>query len=691
MDFRVFEIEKIIGRDKEIRNLRSVISAVKESKRGSIFLVTGETGFGKSTFINFGAEQSSDLLNDCKVASVDCTSPIGEFSLSNLQPLKPIAEALTSFSQKNSKMTAKTKFALDVGMSLLSALPILGEVPYLIKTVSRDIKEYSENKSSETNKKESSNEQKVLDQYLEQYTKLLEKVESPFVLIIDNAHWLDSFSCSFLERMTPLLQKYPLLIILAYRESELSKNLSFHQSVKHFKSLHSTVSVSMQPFDLDAIDSLVATAFPRTSNRKVLAEWILRNTQGVPSSVLEYIRYFSQHTPFTASGELIDNFENSFQFPHSVKGATTKIVEQMTDEEVHILSIAAAEGIKFSMLLSAHLLQTDPVSAIRKYRSVQRKYGIIRSIGTQNLYGTQTTCFEFSQTIYYTYFKNLLEKEENDVLHQSIALFLQHLYDSTDDEFVKASIAPYIAAHSIEFGDEERVKEMISKVAEVATDVFPASELMSTFQQSVEQSLPENFSTENLDTLFQLKEIDFDSLLKSKDVSEQQEIIQGEIKNLRETVTVLQKETEKVSKKVGFIPTQSNYNFSEVRLQFLEAIAEEEFEKVVDWFTQKSNEYSRFFSREEMMFLTALYYRCLAEIGDVSTAVEGINEILQSNPFEETDQQFILLKNIQLLILHKNGSEHEVSLVMEQLLRLIQNAPNELKNITLSNIEFVIT
>jgi hypothetical protein len=687
----VFEIEKIFGRDKEIRSLRSAISELKASKRGSMFLLTGETGFGKSTFINFGAEYSSDLLNECKVASVDCTSPIGEFSVSNLQPLKPIAEALSLFSQKNSKMTAKTKFALDVGMSLLSALPILGEVPYLIKTVSRDIKEYSENKTSETQKKDSSNEQKVLEQYIEQFKKLFDKVDVPFVLIIDNAHWLDSFSCSFLERMAQLLQKYPLLIILAYRESELQKNLPVSQSIKQFKSLHSTSSITMMPFGMDEISSLVSTAFPKSKNNKVLVEWILHNTQGVPSSVVEYVRYFSQNSPFAQSGELVEDFENSFQFPSSVKGATTKIIEQMTDDEVHLLSIAASEGIKFSMLLTSHLLHTDPVSAIRMYRSIQRKYGVIRSIGTQNLYGTQTTCFEFSQTIYYSYFKNLLEKEENDVLHQSITLFLQQLYDSTDDEFIKASIAPYIAAHSIEYGDEKTVSEMIAKVAEVANEVFPASELMTTFQQSVEQSLPENFSSESLETLFQMKEIDFDSLLKSKDVAEQQMVLHGEIMSLRETVTVLQKETEKVSKKVGSIPNQITFNYSEVRLHFLEALAEENYQSVLDLFNQHSIEYTRAFSHEEMVFLTALYYRCLAETGDGTIAVQGITELIQTIQLEETNQTYILVKNIQLLILHKDGAHQEVSDIIEQLLRLIQAAPNELKNITLSNIEYVIS
>ncbi len=537
----MFEIEKIIGRDKEIRLFRSSILQVIESKRGSIFLIEGRSGFGKSTFINFAAEYSADTLNTCKIASVDCTSPIGDFSLSNLQPLKPIAEALALFSQKNSKMTAKTKFALDIGMSLLSALPLLGEVPYLIKTVTRDYKEYSQNKSTEAPKKEVNSQQKVMEEYAEHFKKMFETVDTQFVMIIDNAHWLDSFSCMFIERLIPLIQKYPFFVVLAYRDSELSNNLPVNQLLKLMKGSSIAKTVRMNPFDMVDIELGISMAFPNSKNKKTLAEWILHNSQGEPSSVLEYIRYFSQNSPFTATGELLDDFEQSYQFPNSVKAATTKIIEQMTDEEVQILCVAAAEGLKFSMIMCAHLLQTDPVSAIRKFRSIQRKYGIIRSVGTQTLYVVQTTCFEFSQTIYFTYFQNILEKEEHDVLHQSITLFLQQMYDNTDDEYIKASIAPYIAAHSIEYGDDSKAQEMIAKVAEVAATTFPSNEILSSFQQSVEQNLPENFSTEGLDSLFQLKDIDFETLLQSKDVAEQQELIQGEIKNLRESVTVLQK------------------------------------------------------------------------------------------------------------------------------------------------------
>ncbi len=91
-----------------------------------------------------------------------------------------------------------------------------------------------------------------------------------------------------------------------------------------------------------------------------------------------------------------------------------------------------------------------------------------------------------------------------------------------------------------------------------------------------------------------------------------------------------------------------------------------------------------------MMFLTGLHYRCLAETGDINTALNGITELMQYVRLEDSEQQFILLKNIQLLIVFKNGMSSEVNIIIEDLLKLIQNVPNELKNITLSNIEFIV-
>jgi len=687
----VFEIEKIIGRDKEIRMFRSSLQRTMETKRGSVFLIEGESGFGKTTFLNYVAELSADLLNSTKIASVDCVSPLGDFSISNLQPLKPIAEALALFSQKNSKMTAKTKFALDVGMSILSALPLLGEVPYLIKTVSRDIKEYSQNKSTEGSKKENNSEHKVLEEYLELFKKLFQSIDCAFVLIIDNAHWLDSFSCTFLLSLNQLLQKYNVFLVLTYRVSELNKNLPMNQLVQGLKSVSTTNTVSMNVFDMDSIQKIQSVAFPSQKPQKKLDEWVLQNSQGVPSAVLEYFRYFTKNSPFTKEGEIIDNFESSFQFPNSVKAATSKLIELLTEEELQILCLAAVEGNKFSILVASHLQQSDPVTAIRSFRSIQRKYGVIRSIGTQILYGVQTTCFEFSQTIYYSFFKNIFEKEENDVVHQSISLFLKQLYDNTDDEFVKASIAPYIAAHSLEYGDEVLATEMLAVVSTVAADTFPSNKLLKPFQESIANSLPESFDAEKIEKFFNLEHSDLDVLFQAGTISEKQDVLQGEIIDLRESFSTLKQDNEAISMKLVSIVKDQKVDYEEIRFQFLELISNEEYDTVSNLYSQHFIEYSQQFTQEEMLFLSALFYRSLAEIGELQKSLDGINEILHSVSYENTDQQFILLKNIQLIILFKNNLLDEVQDVIDELMKSINKVPFELKSISLSNIEYILS
>ncbi|MFC2130926.1 hypothetical protein ACFLSQ_05790 [Bacteroidota bacterium] len=101
------------------------------------------------------------------------------------------------------------------------------------------------------------------------------------------------------------------------------------------------------------------------------------------------------------------------------------------------------------------------LTTIKKLRSLQQNTGIIRSIGAHTRYGVKTTIYEFAQAFYKKYFESQLEYEENVALHGQIAAFLKQKYNEAESEALKQEIAPYLAAHSIESGDEETAKSML--------------------------------------------------------------------------------------------------------------------------------------------------------------------------------------------------------------------------------------
>ncbi|MFW5663055.1 MAG: hypothetical protein ACOCZW_04960, partial [Bacteroidota bacterium] len=66
-----------------------------------------------------------------------------------------------------------------------------------------------------------------------------------------------------------------------------------------------------------------------------------------------------------------------------------------------------------------------------------------------------------TQAFYHSYFENSLEYEEYVALHSQIANHLKERYDEADSEALKEQIAPFLAAHSAEAGDDDTAQSML--------------------------------------------------------------------------------------------------------------------------------------------------------------------------------------------------------------------------------------
>lgn len=208
-----------------------------------------------------------------------------------------------------------------------------------------------------------------------------------------------------------------------------------------------------------------------------MREWIHEHSYGVPGVASEYLNYFKKYPPFLPDGSLATNFKGNEYLPSTVQSVFTQHLESLTEEERNILAVCSAEGREFTALVAAHLLNTDVLSAIRKLKSLQSKTGIIKSIGAEHRYGVKTTVFKFNQAFYHTYFENSLEYEEYTSLHGQIAAFLKMRFESADNDILRENIAPYLAAHSIESGDEETAKNMLLMSAKQA-ERYGSNEIM---------------------------------------------------------------------------------------------------------------------------------------------------------------------------------------------------------------------
>jgi len=367
-----------------------------------------------------------------------------------------------------SVMTPKKKLAINIGMTLLTSVPYFGDLVDAVKEINRDVQLYKNEKEKAEGKNEDKVEKK--DLYLEFYKTLEEWAsKNPLILILDDMHWCDAESALLIEKLTENISKLPIMLVIAYRKSvaeeTLSPLLSVLRAIKDDGMAFRFCDV--EAFTSDEVHELCIRMLHGYSGNKEFETILYGKTSGVPSVVTEYVRYFSKVSPFNDDGSVKDEFIRGDLLPSSVHAAFSKLIENLNEEEIMLLSLCAAEGIESSAFIISKLLNTDIVTAIRRIKRVQAKTGVLRSLGPHDRYGIKTTLFEFTQTFYREYFERSLEYEEKTAIHSQMMHVLKEQAEGLD-EVQRSQITPYIVAHANGAGEHEVVQHGLLEIAQTS-------------------------------------------------------------------------------------------------------------------------------------------------------------------------------------------------------------------------------
>lgn len=434
--------------------------------KGSIIAVRAESGYGKTSLLTLIDEETDPKNSPIATAYSAAAPPIGKIDISNMQPLLTIAKALEALSA-DKKTSPEKRFAYNLGMTMLSSLPIAGEVFYAVKEVGRDYRDFKKDKSSRNLKNVSS----ITADYYDSIKKYLEK--TPLALLLDDMQWADAHTMELLTHFAEEISALPLVIVYAYRPSALQGKVlpltAFVNKRKTDDDNHATIE--LPGLSNSSIRELAGMYLPGYAPSQKFEDWLMVKSLGAPAIVAEYLKFFKTHSPFDEKGEFKELDQRTDFLPASMQAAFAGAVESLTEDELNLLAICSAEGIEFTALIVSQLLNTDILTTIRKLRGLQNKTDFFQSIGPKIRYGSKTTVYKFSQGFYQSFFENQLEYEEYQALHGQIAAILKQKFDESATSEVQNQIAPYLAAHSAESGDRETAKEMMLLAAEGAEDM----------------------------------------------------------------------------------------------------------------------------------------------------------------------------------------------------------------------------
>jgi hypothetical protein len=495
--------KKLIGRNDILELVNEKLENLK-NKRGGFVLISGDTGFGKSYALDFlkdKIQESAKQPTDAGTVYVTCRPPVGDFNISTLQPLHPISLLIKELMEDRTS-TPEKKLLVNVGMTLLACIPLGGEIPYAIKEIQRDWKKYREDKYKDVSETRS----KAHDEY---HKFILDYVsKKKIVFLMDDIHWADSESIEFLWTLIEEINKLPLLIIATFNEeNSINQNLPILSLLKKAEAIENNEifsKVELRPFGKEDVYSLAKEMyFQNYFKNQEFEDWIFEHSMGVPSIIGEYLEYFSKYSPFDMDGNLVTNFYNNEFLPLTVQQLFIRKLDDLTEDDKNLLALCSAEGREFSAIIVSQLLNTDILTTIKKLRAIQNKTNIIQSLGAKMMYGVKTTVYQFTQALYHKYFEKSLEYEETVALHSQIVTFLKYQYNNSTNE-IKELLAPYLAAHATEAGDNETAKEMLLQTAKTAKQFGSSDTIVQAYS---------NYSSKFADD--DDRELDQDSFIKA--------------------------------------------------------------------------------------------------------------------------------------------------------------------------------
>jgi len=652
----------LVGQYKSSDLIETALTNLKQTSKGSIICLAAEAGYGKSHILDYYYRQCRKDT-DFNTSLTACEAPVGRISAANILPLLPFTRSMEQLLAKK-EMSAEKKLALNVGLTTLASVPLLGEVFYAVKELSKDWKQYRKEKNV-NDKKVSSG----ATEYFDSICALAEK--QPLVMFFDDLHWGDAQSIELLSLLADNIEKIRVVVVFSYRqsivESKASPLFSFFLATAQNTSV---VKTELETFSLPDIKALANVYLIDKKPDEKLLSWLFARSFGVANSVMEYISFFKKNPQYMENGEYERRFGKSEIVSSGESMAMSRVLTSLTFEDINILCICSAEGRQFTALIVSALLNTDVLSTIKKLRTIQREYGIIRSLGAHNRYGQRTTLYEFSQSAYHIYFRNLLEFEESEALHARIADILKDKFDKAESDFIRSQIAPYLAAHSAESGDSDTAKSMLLYAAKSA-NYYGAEEVINEAYNCYQRLNIQNAEGSNSPN----------------------NAFETEFSNIRRSIAFSSNASAESNGSGGdYSGSSSSASFINFRNSLVDMYHQGNFEKTAAD-AAAFYESARYTSKEnfdEQLQSLAFAIKSYSESGNFAKAEEYA--LIANKIFEQSKDSVseCLALNAIGLFEDMRGNFVEAQIRLEEAARLSMSLPPELKLLTITNIAHIL-
>ncbi|MFN8597913.1 MAG: AAA family ATPase [Anaerolineae bacterium] len=501
-----------VARDRELNRLAALLDRTLAGESQIAFIV-GEAGQGKTALLNEFARRAQQTHANLLVASGSCNaySGVGDPYL----PFRDILDMLCGNVEAKWTVGALTRDhahrlwaallhtlqaisdegpdLLDVfvsGSVLLRRVAALPEIDFAKRL--RDLIDRQRNVAS----------QRRQPQLFEQYASVLRRVavRQPLILLLDDVQWIDEASLHLLFHLGRRLSGSRIMIVGAYRPSDVAtetsatrsddrpQRLTLDEVIIEFKRRFGEVQIDLTQLESaeerEFVDAILDSE-PNQLDESFRTD-LFRLTRGHPLFTIELLRSLQEH------GELMRDDVGRWQvsptlswhtLPARVEAVIAQRLQHLSGGLLNLLQVASVEGEDFTAdVISAVLHIDENQTAEMLVGELAKRQRLIRERGEIEIGRRLLARYQFSHALFQHYVYQSLSAHERRQLHQQVAQALETLYENHSDD-----IAVQLAHHFTQAADREKAARYLRRAGDRARRSAAFDEAVRYYQAALTQ------------------------------------------------------------------------------------------------------------------------------------------------------------------------------------------------------------
>ena len=411
----------MVGREEELAQIREWFATASQGRRRVVF-VTGESGIGKTTFLQ---SFLADLVGK-RLARIGCGQCVEQYGAG--EPYMPVLEALTRLAQEPNG---------DQLVEILRRLAPtwLAQMPALM-TLQERVKLQSEMQVM--------TQQRMLRELAEAIEALA--AETPLVLLLEDLHWSDFSTLELLSVVARRTEAACLFVIGSYRPVEMLASAHRLRAMKEELELHRQCEeLRLKPLDARDVGDYIRRRFGGKKRARSLEQavpMIHQRTEGNPLFMVNVVDYLVERgSPL-----------RTIEAPRTITQMIERNLESLKPEEQTLLEAASAAGAEFSAAAVAAALHHEIGEVESGCARLARREQFVAPQGAVTWPdGTVAAAFRFYHALYQEVLYQRVPAGWRGELHRRIARRQEKGWGDR-----AAEIAAELAYHFGRCGDKAR-------------------------------------------------------------------------------------------------------------------------------------------------------------------------------------------------------------------------------------------